>query len=187
MSHRFTFPIPTDHAPGFWHEAYCPVFSRLFLPFVGYETNLLEIGTDGGGMLKSYREYFPNGYIYGIDISPTPQWIEEEMSNEYDLRLRHFQRDAYDSNAIRMLSDYGPFHIIIDDGPHTLSSQQFFVEHYPQLLTPDGILICEDVAEHGHIAELQRCLPAGWFGMGIDLTNNAQKRYDDRLFVAFRL
>lgn len=174
MSHSFRQITPTDHFG--WHAAYLEVYEKLFAPFKDKPINLLEIGTDGGGGLRMYQDYFPNGIITGFDISPTPEAAKNQE------RIVHFQRDAY----CKVTLEFGMFDIIIDDGPHTLDSQEFFARHYPALLTPDGIAVIEDIAEHSHMAELQACVGPEFFTMGIDLTHHDNRRYDNRLLVIFR-
>lgn len=174
MSHSFRQITPTDHFG--WHAAYLDVYEKLFAPFKDREIALLEIGTDGGGGLRMYQDYFPNGNIVGFDISETP-----EAAKGQD-RIRHFQHDAYQKVTL----EFGMFDIIIDDGPHTLGSQEFFARNYPALLTSDGIAIIEDIAEHGHLAYLQSCVAPEFFTMGIDLTHHDNRRFDNRLLAIWR-
>jgi spermidine synthase len=46
-----------------------------------------------------------------------------------------------------LLEKEGKFDIIIDDGPHTWESQEWFFENYYDLLNEGGVLLCEDI--HG--------------------------------------
>ena len=57
MSHRFNQITPTDKFG--WHAALLPVYERIFAPFRDRDISLLEIGTDGGGGLRMYADYFP--------------------------------------------------------------------------------------------------------------------------------
>ncbi len=185
MSHSFRQITPTDHFG--WHSAYLECYRRLFAPFKeldgdGYEIpiTLLEIGTDGGGGLRMYQDYFPAGNIVGVDISPTPDAAKGQP------RITHLQFDAYTKQAISALElEYEMFEVIIDDGPHTLGSQEFFVQNYPSLLSEDGIAIIEDIQSIEHVPHLAALVPQGFFAMGIDLRSN-NGRYDDILLVVFR-
>lgn len=180
MSHRFTFPVPTDHAPGGWHAAYMEVYWRLFLPYRNDNCSILEIGTDGGGGLRCYEEYFSVAKIVGMDISPAPEGIKNRP------RITHGQVDAYSTQGLLFTNGNCPnLRVAIDDGPHTLSSQEFFVQQYPNLLTADGIAIVEDIQEWGHVDHLAKMVPDGFFTMGIDLRRNSG-RYDDILLAIWR-
>lgn len=183
MSHRFAQITPTDHFG--WHAAYLEAYEKLFAPFKDGETQLLEIGTDGGGGLRMYSDYFPHGVITGIDISPTPSELEKEIADSYEGKIRHIVRDAYSIYGVQHLKHFGPYHVIIDDGPHTLGSQEFFVHQYPNLLAGDGIAIVEDIQEWGHVAHLAKMVPTGFFAMGIDL-RHVNGRYDDILLAIWR-
>lgn len=177
MSHSFRQITPTDHFG--WHAAYLEVYEKLFVPFKNRPINLLEVGTDGGGGLRMYQDYFQQGHIYGADISPTPDAAKDQPG------ITHCQIDAYTQEFINGMGQWCPWHIIIDDGPHTIGSQEFFVQNYPQLLTADGIAIVEDIQEVGHVQHLARLVPEGFFSMGIDL-RHVNGRYDDLLLVIFR-
>lgn len=179
MNHSFRQITPTDHFG--WHAAYLEVYARLMERFRDIEIRLMEIGTDGGGGVRMYRDYFRNGMIYGIDISPTPEAARDQPG------IMHLQADAYTESMLRAWEDFCPalFHIIIDDGPHTLGSQEFFVQNYTRLLTADGIAIVEDIQEPGHASHLASLVPDGFFSMVVDL-RHCNGRYDDVLLVIFR-
>lgn len=186
MSHKFYQITPTDKFG--WHLALLEVYEKLFAPFKALDMDecekavrVMEIGTDGGGGLRMYQDYFPYGMIYGIDIAPTPDAAKDQP------RIMHLQADAYTTTMVNAWKQLCPslFHVIIDDGPHTLGSQEFFVQHYPNLLTPDGIAIVEDIQDWAHVAHLAALVPPGFFTMGIDL-RHCNGRYDDILLVIFR-
>lgn len=128
-------------------------------------------------MLRSYREYFPEAAIHGIDISPAPPTLGGH-------RIFHYQRDAYTRETLDFLQSGFPpgFDVLVDDGPHTFGSQEFFVQHYPNLLTDKGIAIVEDIQDWAHVAHLAALVPPGFFSMGIDLRANSG-RYDDILLA----
>jgi len=186
MSHSFKQITPTDHFG--WHAAYLEVYERLFHALRWEQTvegtqypaegNLLEIGTDGGGGLEMYADYFPNFKIYGIDINPTPGHLKENP------RITHYVQDAYSTLPTNIFGNTN-FDIIIDDGPHTLDSLKLFCHLYPQLLTADGIAIIEDIQKPEYIQQLGACVPEGFIGYGIDL-RHVNGRYDDILFVIQR-
>lgn len=181
---KFNQITPTDKFG--WHQQLLPVYEKLFAPFkildgdeCEREIRVLEIGTDGGGGLRMYQDYFPNGMIFGIDVSPTPEAVKDQP------RIIHYVADAYAQFPTAIVGNT-TFHVILDDGPHTLGSQQFFVQFYPQLLTPDGIAIIEDIQSPEHIAILEKCLPEGFVSMAVDLRHVELTRYDNLIYVCWR-
>lgn len=169
---------PTDKFG--WHQQLLPVYARLFAPFKNRTGMLMEIGTDGGGGLLMFRDYFPTFRICGVDISPTPQAIIENDS------IEHHVWDAYTEESLFCFGEVIKWNIVIDDGPHTIGSQEFFVRRYPSLLSDDGIAIVEDIQDPAHIEQLSRAVQPGFFGFAIDLRHIEPKRYDNLIFVVIR-
>lgn len=183
MSHSFRQITPTDHFG--WHAAYLEVYEKLFAHFKAWTfshgdriVRILEIGTDGGGGLLMYYDNFRQCIVHGIDISPTPECVKR-------YGIFHTQGDAYTQDTLSFYRAMDLFDIIIDDGPHTIGSQEFFVQHYPHLLTGDGIAIVEDIQEPHHATHLASLVPEGFFSMVVDL-RHVNGRYDDVLLVIFR-
>jgi predicted O-methyltransferase YrrM len=59
-------------------------------------------------------------------------------------RYEFYLADAYTKSAIEVFSEF-KYDVIIDDGPHSLHTQQFTVANYFNLLKPGGVLIIEDI------------------------------------------
>lgn len=177
----FTFSIPTDKMPGAWHGSYGLYYPHLFERLKDTEDIILEIGVDGAGSLIAYRDWFNNAYIIGMDISACPQIVRS-----YD-RVSHVQGNAYTADKVFEIGREGDIAVAIDDGPHTIESQEFFVQNYLPLLTQYGIGVVEDLQHSSHIAKLHAKLPPGFMGYGVDLRHQDGGRYDSLLFVAHRL
>lgn len=104
--------------------------------------NILEIGVQRGGSMKLWNDYFVNANIYGMDIDDSPHFLSEYK------RINFLKINAYSQEGINYyLSKNIKFDVIIDDGPHSLESMVYFVQHYSQLLTSNGILIVEDIPD----------------------------------------
>lgn len=176
MSHPFNQITPTDKFG--WHRALLPVYARLFAPLKDKGLPVLEIGTDGGGGLLMYADYFYKSLIVGMDVSPAPEVIKGRH------RVTHYQLDAY-SPAASAIEKLGPFGVMIDDGPHTIDSQRHFCQHYPKLLADEGIAICEDVQDPKQILLLEDATPDRFETMVIDV-RHVNGRYDDLLFVIWK-
>lgn len=182
MIHPFIFNGPTDKAKGAWHGSYPFFYARILAALKNTQDSILEIGTDGGAPLLTYREWFNEAKkVVGIDVQPAPDCVRANKGVE------HWQRDAYTKDVVEILShpSYAPFAFICDDGSHFLNHQQFFVEHYPQLLSEEGIGCVEDIQDPSHIAILHAKLPPGFIGFTVDL-RLADSRYDSLLYLFAR-
>jgi hypothetical protein len=99
---------------------------------------VLEIGVLGGGSIRTWKEYFHNGKIYGLDIDPSRKFTEErihiDIGSQNDIE---FLKKTY--------SDI-QFDIIIDDGAHV---NEMIINSFKYLfynnLKPGGIYVIEDL------------------------------------------
>ena len=129
------------HTTDKWGEGnhpYLLIYDKLFERFKDRENNILEIGVYKGDSLNLWAEYFINSRIYGID--PDTWQIDIPLHPSIEV----FTADAYETGMLKRLSKIGKFALIIDDGSHMKSNQQFVIRNYCNLLTDDGILIIED-------------------------------------------
>lgn len=127
---------------------YLRFYDLLFRGWRNKPINLLEIGVQFGHSLRTWRDYFPEARITGIDI--TDNGVAKEGFSV-------IIGDAY-NDAIKQRI-HGFYHIIIDDGSHNPDDQRFVVMNYPHLLTRDGILIVEDVLSKDTIPVLIDAIP----------------------------
>lgn len=134
-----------------------------------YSTSTIPTIETAGASLRTWSDYFPNTKIYGLDISDysmiskTKEYpnIETfacngEIINEKDFdNITHpWLRELYvrpemvggkvglDKAVENFGSDYD---IIIDDGPHTMSSQQIFLKYMFRHLKSKGLFVVEDL------------------------------------------
>jgi hypothetical protein len=118
-------------------RAYLDTYAANFESFRDKPVRLLEIGVRTGGSLRMWRDYFPDGLIYGIDIrNPIPA----------ENRLKAFRINQTDVPALtQMAGEVGPFDIIIDDASHvadkTAASFRCLFFHH---LRDGGIYAIED-------------------------------------------
>ena len=119
---------------------YFEVYERHLAKFRNMPVNLLEIGVFQGGSLQMWKWYFgEQSRITGFDVDPRCVAFEEDrvdvvlgdQSNREDLA--------------RLVSGYGPFDVIIDDGGHRMDQQVISFEVLFEGLTGNGVYICEDL------------------------------------------
>jgi hypothetical protein len=149
-----------------------------------YETiNLLEVGIAYGGSIKLWRDYFVNGYIYGIDVNDPILIKDHSILN--DNRVTLFSRtNAYDANFIENNLRNVEFDFVIDDGPHSLQSMIDFINLYSKKLKENGILIIEDVQEYYWLDILKNNTPdeLKQYIKYVDI-RHIKGRYDDIMFI----
>ncbi len=95
---------------------YLPHYHKRFECMEMEEIRLLEIGILRGSSLRMWRDYFPMGMIYGVDLKAKRMFSED--------RIRTFQADQSDSKSlVKIAEEVGPFDIVIDDGSHCGNDQ----------------------------------------------------------------
>lgn len=124
---RYDTDKETFHRYGKTYEEIFAKFDR------NARLNILEIGTQKGGSLLAWKEYFPNANVYGVDIV-------DVVSDEY-------RKDT----VTRIISDIKEWKndiewdIVIDDGSHYLLDVVYVVANYCVQLKPGGVIVIEDV------------------------------------------
>ncbi len=100
---------------------------------------ILEVGVATGASLVNWSEIEFVDRVVGIDPGMDP-------CVEFNKKIDYTKHDGYNHTTIEYLKNkYTNFDLIIDDGSHEWEHQQFFLENYYNLLSEQGILLCEDV------------------------------------------
>ena len=99
--------------------------------------NLLEIGIMTGQSLRMWKEYFPNGNIYAVDLNNLKHYQEDRIIIE--------QCDQTDHIKMNTIFKDVKFDIIIDDGGHSMFQQQFSLISIFNRLKKGGFYILEDL------------------------------------------
>jgi hypothetical protein len=152
------------------HDYIDGYYSNEFTPKKDYNLNILEIGVNYGYSIELWREFFSQILIVGLDN------IKEY--NEQHANVLYRVTDAYTETELDFYED-GIFDYIIDDGPHTLATQLFSINHYYSKLKPVGKLIIEDIQTDNDLRALvNRCKELNYEHKVFDLRLN-KGRYDD--------
>jgi len=108
------------------------------------KVKILEIGVGGyndpyygGASLRMWKQYFPQGMIYSIDIYDKSPLQED--------RIRIFKGSQEDEVFLRKVcNEVGPFDIIIDDGSHVVNHVRASFKTLFPLMKEGGIYAIED-------------------------------------------
>ena len=164
-------------------HSYLPLYEKLLADKKLTAKTILEIGIGdfgekNGGSIKLWRDYFPHATIYGLDILPISR-VMDELLNDERVRL-YTSVDAYDSDFFSKHFLNLRCDLILDDGPHTLSSMKQFIKLYSQIMADDGILIIEDIQDPAWVQILINEVPEHLqqFIKVYDL-RKIKNRYDD--------
>ncbi len=99
---------------------------------------ILEIGIQNGYSLKTWKEYFANSEIYGIDIKDCSKMDED--------RIKTLKGSQDDLVFLKTVNDkYGPFDIIIDDGSHFNDHMKTSFDFFFPFLKNGGFYVVEDL------------------------------------------
>ena len=130
----------------------------------GRPLRLLEIGIsldEHQGSFQAWQSCAEIALVVGVDLLPYRGHVQD--SNAVVLG------DAYTCEMLENLGAAYPdgFDLIIDDGPHVVDSQLFFLREYAMLCAEGGYLVCEDVWRWEVIREVQSIpntliLETGW-------------------------
>jgi len=168
-------------------HSYLPLYDTLLSPIRDTANNILEVGigdftNHNGGSLLLWHNYFTKAIIYGIDILPVNRVLDEVVNNK-SIKI-YTEVDAYDKSFVLNNLQGKKFDFLIEDGPHTLDSQEKFIELYSPLLSENGILIIEDIQDINFLKNLKNKTPEYLkkYIKSYDLRNN-KKRYDDIVFT----
>ena len=143
--------------------------------------SILEIGVWKGASCALWKIKFPDALVVGVDIEISELHPKaQEMKNVGKIEL--IQEDAYSEAFFG--GESRTFDLIIDDGPHSLTSQQQALR-FRTKLSDHGVLVIEDiqmgVRDFFHLKralsrhERDKCL-------GISFCNKSF-RYDDAVFI----
>lgn len=165
-------------------HSYLPLYQELLISKKETAKNILEVGVYLGGSIKLWSDFFTNATVYGLDILHKDNIWDGIINNEKIILYTSI--DAYDNDFFtkNFLNKKIKCDFMLDDGPHTLESMKQFIKLYSQIMTDDGILIIEDVADINWIDILKNEVPDHLkeYIKTYDLRNN-KNRFDDIVFT----
>jgi hypothetical protein len=117
-------------------HGYCPTYEKYLNKFRDTPIRILEIGVLNGHSLMLWKEYFSNAEIHGIDINNCPH---PEGTTLHILNMNNIE------GIQEFVEKNGKWDIIIDDGKHSMSTQQNALTYLWKTLKNKGVFIMEDI------------------------------------------
>lgn len=122
------------------HHGYYRFYPRFIEQYRSFsdEYGMLEIGVENCFSLQTWKDYFPNMFIYGMDIN----FSQEEP------RARVYKVDQSKPDQLHNFIDLDLKHklcFIIDDGSHIPEHQLLTFDIMFPILLPGGTYIIEDI------------------------------------------
>lgn len=168
-------------------HSYGPVYEQLLdkLNQLTKQSFILEVGVQLGGSLLLWHELCPQSYVIGVDVQDIVHpSIFSRMKAE---RHSFIMGDAYGNEMIALIKTIAPngLDFVIDDGPHSLDSQQCFLRQYLPLLAPSGVAIIEDIQAPEWYDSLLPLVGENFAFEKVD-RRGIKGRYDDLMLVISR-
>lgn len=121
---------------------YFPVYESALAAHRSRPIRMLEIGVARGGSLQMWRRYLPEATIVGIDIDQSCQQFDAPAQAVH-VRIGSQADTAF---LQRVIDEFGPFDVILDDGSHMTSHMvRTFQYLFPNGLASGGVYIVEDI------------------------------------------
>lgn len=122
-------------------HSYHHIYPTLLEPRRLEPLRILEVGVRYGGSLKLWREFFPNAVVVvGVDNGSEAGVWKPDVDG-----IVVVTADSTDPESVKVLAEYGPFDLIIDDGDHRPSSQIATYKALSPYLAPGAIYVIEDL------------------------------------------
>jgi len=116
---------------------YFEIYEKYFREIRFKKLKILEIGIENGGSIRTWKKYFPNSKIVGLDIKKVNFTIKN-----VDL----IEGDQSSTKILdKIIKKYNNFDIIIDDGSHFTKHVIKSFTYLFNTLKKDGLYIIEDL------------------------------------------
>lgn len=137
---------------------YCrTVYESLFEPLRTDPITLLELGVSEGSSIRTWRDYFPNATIIGVDNN-LQVGLDKDLKhldlNELNIFL--YELDQADPQLPTVIAEHIPLDIVIDDCSHDNSMTAASFNLLWPCLKPGGLYIIEDLCSYEFLSELTR-------------------------------
>ena len=123
--------------------------------------SILEIGVRDGDSMLLWRSGFPDALLYGMDIAEKPGRLDG------DDKIVFIRGDAYTERSALLAAQMrvGGYDVVIDDGQHSIESQEFFLRRYADVVAHGGLMVLEDISDVMDIPRLCECVDTSRFSV----------------------
>lgn len=138
------YQLWTSFPGGYKWTHYFPIYESIFGPIRTEPLRILEIGIWHGASLKLWRRYFenPGTIIVGVDVLPECIRFDAPATGVH-VRIGSQADPVF---LKRVVEEFGPFDLIMDDGSHHSSHIIASFNHlYADGLKDNGIYFVEDL------------------------------------------
>ena len=119
--------------------------SEVYDPIIGkmekQNFNFVEIGVRTGASVQLWAKYFSEMNFIGIDNEVDVVWQNADWIRGKN--IQYLKADAYCHETLAMLPKQ--MTVVIDDGPHSISSQVWLAQNYTPRLSMNGFIFIEDI------------------------------------------
>lgn len=148
----------TDNNHSFCGRIYLSIYEQYVRDRRWSKTNVLEIGVLSGASLRTWRDYFPHGKIFGIDIDPATA----KHSGE---RIAVAIGSQGDESFLSSVFSGTEFDVIVDDGSHVNELTTASFKSLMPRLKKAGIYIIEDLRCSYDRLQTDHDIRSWWPGM----------------------
>lgn len=121
---------------------YLSFYDSAFSAYRHQPINVLEIGLAAGASLRTWRRYFTQAVLVGIDIDPSCLRFADK---QVEIRIGSQSDPEF---LAKVVSEFPPT-IVIDDGSHRTDDILFTFDRLFPILEPGGCYVIEDLWVHG--------------------------------------
>ena len=153
---------------------YLDIYEKFFKHKREAVKNFVEIGVLNGASLRTWKDYFPNANIFGIDINPECKNLEED-------RIKIFIGDQNDDDFLKTIKTEIPqIDILIDDGSHITKHQIKTFNYLFDNINKGGFYAIEDLRNSYEEFNGDLDLRSIWPGMKYnDIDDNLKNSRND--------
>lgn len=116
---------------------YTPIYERYLRDWRSSLITMLEIGVFDGASLRMWRDYFPQGRIWGLDVNPGCVVHEGE-------RITVITGEQADPDALDRCAPGEDFDLVVDDGGHYPDDQLAALMALWPRVKPGCLYVIED-------------------------------------------
>ncbi len=143
MNKTYLCEIATKHnTDKVWEWNYTPLYYDQLAKRCDTIKTVLEVGVWQGASLKTWREFFPNAQVYGIEVEPA--WAVNED------RIKTFTCNGYDPTVmVPVMAEIGEVDFFVDDAIHLTDEQISLLNFMWPHMRKGGLYAIEETRTDG--------------------------------------